>query len=256
MPQVDLEAFVAVCRVGSSGRKIACEPLDDEIHDVVEKTPDSFLLSKQAEFDWVDRNAIFERKESTKPNVTYHSNSNSSSQRVLKSKAALIGLPKTQKNNLFDKRRCKPTNVRLFPPKRSQSIEKSRAQMKEPSSPKVSCIGRVRSKRSRCRQRSEHANSEVKTKSETKKGFCANFLSFLKSDRRDKSSVKTENLSVKSKKRKDDNNKSMVMNDAAMQVPGLGGMTRFASGRRSCEMDEGDGGRLSVDSKQSVALGI
>ncbi|KAL8125728.1 uncharacterized protein LOC141719291 [Apium graveolens] len=238
MPQV--EAFVAVCRVGSSGRKIACEPLDDENHDDVDKTPDSFLLSKQAEFDWVARNAIFERKESTKPNVNYRSNSNSSSQRVLKSKAALIGLPKMQNNNLFDKRRCKPTNVRLFPPKRSESIEKSRAQMKEPASPKVSCIGRVRSKRNRRRQGSGHAQSEGKTKPEMKKGFCAKLLSLFRSDRHGRSSVQTENMSVKSKEKEEENKKSMVMNDVVMQVPGLGGMTRFTSGRRSCEMDEGE----------------
>lgn len=241
MPQVDLEAFVAACRVSSSGRKIACEPLDD----VVEKsTPDSFLLSKQAEFDWVDRYAIFERKESTKPNVSYRSNSNSSSQRVLKSKAALIGLPNTQKSNLFDKRRCKPTNVRLFPPKRSESIEKARTQMKEPSSPKVSCIGRVRSKRSRRRQGSGHAKSEGKTKLDKKKGFCANFLSLFKSDRRDRPIVKAkDNLLVKSKKKMCESSESMVKNEGVLLVPGLGGMTRFASGRRSCEMDEGDGNR-------------
>lgn len=253
MPQVDLEVLVAVCRVGSSGRKIACEPLNDENQDV-ENTPDSILLSKQAEFDWVYRNAFFERKESTKPIVSYRSSSSSSSQRVLKSKATVIGLPNTQKNNLFDMRKCKPTNVRLFPPKRSESIEKSRAQMKEPSSPKVSCIGRVRSKRSRRRQGSGHAKSEEKTKSEKKKGFCANLLSFFRSDRRDRSSVKTEKLSVTSRKKKNENNESVVINDVVMQVPGLGGLTRFASGRRSCEMIEGDGARLCVDLKQSIAL--
>ncbi|KAK1393519.1 hypothetical protein POM88_012575 [Heracleum sosnowskyi] len=249
MPQVDLEVVVAVCRVSSSGRKIACEPLNDENQDVVENTPDSILLSKQAAFDWVYRNAFFERKESTKPTVSYRSNSSSCSQRVLKSKATLIGLPNTQKNNLFDMRKCKPTNVRLFPPKRSESIEKSRAQMKEPSSPKVSCIGRVRSKRCRRRQGSGHAKSEEK-----KKGFCANLLSFFRSDRRDRSSVKTEKLSVTSRKKNNQNNESVVINDVVMQVPGLGGLTRFASGRRSCEMDEGDGARLCIDLKQSIAL--
>ncbi|KVH94571.1 hypothetical protein Ccrd_003364 [Cynara cardunculus var. scolymus] len=97
MQQLDLESLVA----GGHG-KDACEtlvvehgdaPEDPEIPDstLVEVPadfpPESFWLSKDAEFDWFDRNAFLERKESTRgnsnsmnlnPNVNPgHSNPNS-----------------------------------------------------------------------------------------------------------------------------------------------------------------------------------
>ncbi|KAL1822548.1 hypothetical protein DCAR_0310366 [Daucus carota subsp. sativus] len=250
MPQVDLEALVAVCRVGSSGRKIACEPLDETDHNHVEKLPDSILLSRNAEFDWLDRNAVLERKDSAKRNAAIRNNSKSSSQRFAKKpKAVIIGLPKTQKNNQFDMRRSKVTNVRLFPPKRSESIEKARAQMKEPSSPKVSCVGRVRSKRSR-RRRPE---AEEKAKQGKKKGFCANLLALFGLNRGDRSVIKADGLSGTCKKKARENKESVGRNEVVM-APGLGGMARFSSGRRSYEMDQGDGARLSGDSGRSMEL--
>ncbi|KAI3801419.1 hypothetical protein L1987_29524 [Smallanthus sonchifolius] len=73
MTQVDLEALASVCGVGD--RKITCETLADESQaqaipesTVLDYAPESFWLSKDAEFDWFDRNAFLERKESIKGN--------------------------------------------------------------------------------------------------------------------------------------------------------------------------------------------
>ncbi|KAG7998165.1 hypothetical protein I3843_01G244700 [Carya illinoinensis] len=151
MPQVDLDTLVSAC-TGGSDRKIACETLADGDHhpDQPKVTPDlplnSFLLSKDVEFDWFDQHAFNERKDSTKGNSNstnlnpnLNSGSNSSSQRFskkLKSKASIIGLPKPQKSCYVDaknRRCCKLRNTRLFP-KRSGSVGKSEAQLVEPES--------------------------------------------------------------------------------------------------------------------------
>ncbi|KAI3742371.1 hypothetical protein L1987_60051 [Smallanthus sonchifolius] len=172
MTQVDLEALASVCGVGD--RKIVCEPLADEPQaqaipesTVLDYAPESFWLSKDAEFDWFDRNAFLERKESIKGNSNSmnlnlnpsHSNANASSLQIsafLKSKAA-------QKTNYVDSKRrnCKLTNILLFP-KRSDSIGKEPAvlSMTEPSSPKVSCLGRVRSKSCPRRRKANRPVSE------------------------------------------------------------------------------------------------
>ncbi|XP_076900670.1 uncharacterized protein LOC143554894 [Bidens hawaiensis] len=142
--------------------------------------PESFWLSKDAEFDWFDRNAFLDRKDSTKGSFNHlnhfanPSHSNSSSQRYSvntvnsKSKAAIIGLLKTQNTTFVDskRRQCKPVNVRLFP-MRSYSIGKARTTVPvEPSSPKVSCIGRVRSKKCRSRRKTGgQPNEPVKSAS-------------------------------------------------------------------------------------------
>ncbi|XP_010038972.2 uncharacterized protein LOC104427601 [Eucalyptus grandis] len=180
MPQVDL---VSACAGGSCDRKIACETIAgaedpasaqpaegglDQLSDRPEIPPDfppeSFWLSKDAEFDWFDRNAFYERKESTKAstnsgNLNPSSNSNSNSQRFSlnrKSKASIIGLPKPQKSCFVDaknrKTAAKAANARLFPKRNGSSGGKLNPSLIEPSSPKVSCMGRVRSKRDRNRR--------------------------------------------------------------------------------------------------------
>ncbi|WOH06185.1 hypothetical protein DCAR_0625608 [Daucus carota subsp. sativus] len=243
MPSIDIEAAFASVR-STSGRKVACEPLggDDPTVVAADAPPESFWLSKDAEFDWFDRNAFLERKESTKGSVVNSSHSNSNSQRFshnLKSKskaAAIIGLPKTQKNTFCERRRCKPLNVRLFPPKRPESVGKSTAHMNEPSSPKVSCIGRVRSKRIR-RRKPEKKDGKPAVRTEPERvGFCGGLFSLFRSDRRG-AVAKSEDSSVKSSSHRKKNRSKRcenvsVSNEPVIEPAGLGGMKRFVSGRR------------------------
>ncbi|XP_052172918.1 uncharacterized protein LOC127788544 [Diospyros lotus] len=256
MPQVDLETLVSACAGGD--RKIACETLaggegekqmkEEEEEDLPpDFPPESFWLSKDAEFDWFDRNAFYERKDSTKGasnsgNLNPHSNS--SSQRFSKNfraKAAIIGLPKTQKTSYVDttkRRNCRPPNIRLFP-KRSGSVGKSAAPMTEPSSPKVSCMGRVRSKR--CRRKASEATPATNArKSERRRsGLFGSCMSLFQSRRRNKPAVRTDDppaTTVESPPRRNVTAKSRefpVSVEPAAEPPSLGGVKRFASGRRS-----------------------
>ncbi|XP_050381137.1 uncharacterized protein LOC126798265 [Argentina anserina] len=280
MPQVDLETLVSACAGGSIDRKIACEtqadpdrPEDDDDANPDEPVlhadfpPESFWLSKDAEYDWFDRNAFFERKDSTKGtnsnSTNLHPNSNNNSQRFsinLKSKASMIGLPKPQKTNYADtkhRRNCKAVNGRLFP-KRSGSVGKSTdGSMIEPSSPKVSCMGRVRSKRDRKRrwrnrqQRSINDTSSsmeksVKPVERRKFGFLASFRGLFRHGRRDKSKgEKHAPLFADSPPRRSSVARraafdyetascdSLPRQSTESEPPGIGGMKRFVSGRRS-----------------------
>ncbi|CAK9188135.1 unnamed protein product [Ilex paraguariensis] len=269
MPQVDLETLVSVYGGGNSDSKITCETLADssdnlpeyqEVPDAVADVPpdfppESFWLSKDAEFDWFDRNAFYERKESTKgnsnstnlnPNV--HPGSNSNSQRFslnLKSKASIIGLPKTQKASYVDvkRRNCKPPNIKLFP-KRSESLGKSAAT--EPSSPKVSCMGRVRSKRGRRRssgsvKKKEKAVEKSRIGEDKRKtGFYSRLIAMFKAGKHRKTAVRTgferKEQTMESPARKSltvKHRDNSVSAEPVAEPPGLGGMMRFASGRRS-----------------------
>ncbi|PIN19497.1 Calcium/calmodulin-dependent protein kinase [Handroanthus impetiginosus] len=278
MPQVDLETLVTACAGGGNDRKIACETLADDDaseNDVIpdedaaahegpaDFPPESFWLSKDAEYDWFDRNVFYERKESTKgnsnsTNLNPHINpsSNSNSQRFsvnLKSKKHIIGLPKTQKATFVDSKRrtCKSANIRLFP-KRSESVGKSTAPMAEPGSPKVSCMGRVRSKR--CRRRSNSLKRTEKpleksrsTRGEKKKtGFYSKVMSIFRSKKGHKKparsgSSKVVEVLMEEPEDVEPQRKSVnvrvpeipVCAEPVAEAPGLGGMTRFASGRRS-----------------------
>ncbi|KAI4348956.1 hypothetical protein L6164_009616 [Bauhinia variegata] len=283
MPQVDL---VSACAGGSSDRKIACETLADndkltEGMDPPERNPDSppesFWLSKDKEFDWWDRNVVYERKESTKGNSATHSanlnssGSNNNSQRFslnFKSKASIIGFPKLQKPTFIDakhRRPCKRSNV-AFIPKRSASVRKTVSSLVEPSSPKVSCMGRVRSRRDRnrrlrTRQRSTSDSATAKEKSATserrKPGFFESFRAIFRSGRREKPVKKSDRApredipptkNVAAKARHDPASdvgasfaESMRRNSLSeSEPPGLGGVKRFASGRRSESFGVGD----------------
>ncbi|KAL8132058.1 uncharacterized protein LOC141711855 [Apium graveolens] len=267
MPPADLDALVSACTTAATDRKIACEPLpdvdnnsqsqshssaaagDEEFTEVPPDFPaESFWLSQDAEFDWFDRNAFLERKESTRGNICNSTNPNQSnnttSQRFskhLNSKAAILGMPNTQKSNHLDnkRRQSKAPIMRLFPSKRSESI-KSTAATAEPSSPKVSCIGRVRSKKGRRRKVTVKAAVE-RTKSadevKKKKGFYSGLKSLFRSDRRctNKSSVSiSEPICIKKSevsKKCDDSVRASC--EAECEAVSLGGMTRFVSGRRS-----------------------
>lgn len=282
MPQVDLETLVSACAggVGSMDRKIACETLADDAKnppegdkDVQELEvppdfpPESFWLSKDAEFDWFDRNAFYERKESQKGNsnsmnlnTSINPGSNSNSQRFsknLKSKAAIIGLPKPQKPVFVDAKNRKCGNPRLFPPKRSGSVGKSDGPMIEPSSPKVSCMGRVRSKRDRKRrlkknrqrsQRSSEVDSEKAKpveRSGKKTGFFASFRAIFRTGCREKPAQASVRHTERSESPPRDNewrtvrdlhapsSESLPRRSVEIEPPGLGGLNKFASGRRS-----------------------
>lgn len=270
MPQVDLETLVSACAGGGTERKITCETLaedtdaDDfpEDDDVVVRDadvppdfpPESFWLSKDAEVDWFDRNAFFERKESTKgtsnfANLNQNPNSNSNSQRfsVKVRKTSLLGLPKTQKANYIDttkRRNNKPANVKLFP-KPSSSVGKATVSEVEPSSPKVSCIGRVRSKRGRRRSSGKREMSMDKSRShgdKRKKGFCSRVLSIFKSGRHDRKLFRPEIEKLTEESAVEETARTSVtvrMREFPVGVepesepPGLGGLKKFASGRRS-----------------------
>ncbi|XP_075512764.1 uncharacterized protein LOC142548347 [Primulina tabacum] len=271
MPQVDL---VSACTGGGNDRKVVCVTLADDESPENEFIPDeedtdfppeSFWLSKDAEYDWFDRNALSERKDSTKGNANsanLNPNSNHSFQRfsvALKSKASIIGLPKTQKNTFVDahRRTCRSVNVRLFP-KHSSSAGKSTVPIIDPGSPKVSCIGRVRSKRGRRRpssskitekqlekqktsrkkqvEKSKTTGAEIK-KQKKKGGFYSKLMSVFRSKKANKypdrsSSCKIVEVTEKKPVAVGAQWRS-VSHKAAWEPPSLGGVTRFSSGRRS-----------------------
>lgn len=225
--------------------------------------PESFWLSKDAEFDWFDRNAFFERKESTKAssnsmnlNPNLHPQSNSNSQRFstnLKSKASMIGLPKPQKTSYVDaknRRNGKSGNIRLFP-KRSGSGGKSVSTMIEPSSPMVSCMGKVKSKKDRNRQKTHHHSTELATAEEKSlekqsKGFFACFRTIFRSGGRRQPVVEPTASLTNSPPEQGVRARDLTPSATnppptashpsktdETDPPSLGGLQRFASGRRS-----------------------
>ncbi|KAI3772452.1 hypothetical protein L6452_03638 [Arctium lappa] len=267
MPQVDLETLAMVCGVGGSDRKIACDTLADEPPDpdipesaLVDCPPESFWLSKDAEFDWFDRNAFLDRNESIKGNSNSmnlnlnvnqnHSNANSSSVQFstfLKSKAAIISLPKAQKTIYVDSKRrnCKLANLWLFP-KRSDSLgkEPTVAPMAEPSSPKVSCLGRVRSKRCRSRRKSDAppekpAIQHRRIGQVQRSGFISRVKSLFRSGYNGGKTTNQPSLKINQSSECSVPRINVTRNrlndeqGTPVDPPVLGGVTRFSSGRRS-----------------------
>ena len=137
-------------------------------------------------------------------------------------------------------------------PKRSDSIGKEPAvvSMAEPSSPKVSCLGRVRSKRCRSRRKSIEPTSEPETpfsQDQTtiqvhKSGFISCINSLFRSDCC--SSTKTNKSTLRLKEPSDISISASRRNNLTCKQfnheqetpadrPSVGGVTRFPSGRRS-----------------------
>ncbi|WMV52452.1 hypothetical protein MTR67_045837 [Solanum verrucosum] len=267
MTQVDLESLVPTNSGGSNDRKIVCETLakaagvklekndipDDEKELPPDFPPESFCLSKDAELDWFDRNAVLERKESAKD---LHPNLNSNSQRIpltLKTKTTFFGLPKS--SSVDPKRKtCKPANIRFFPTKRSESALKA-VSAPEPVSPKVSCMGRVRSKKGRRRSCEASQKCEIslqRSKSsrtpKRKIGFYTRVLSMFGFSRSNikpvKDSIERTHDSIPEEPVPPRKSNAVVI-EKVRKVPvsfepvsvsdssGLGGMMRFTSGRRS-----------------------
>ncbi|TYI32862.1 hypothetical protein ES332_A04G092000v1 [Gossypium tomentosum] len=270
MPQGNLETLVSACAGGSCDNKIICETLatsesdsDDHLHPAekhIEEEipsdfpPESFWLSKDAEFDWFDRNAFYERKDSHKGNSGPNSanlnpnlNSISNSQRfsLRKPKASIIGLPKPQKSCFVETKNRKPGNTRLFP-KRPGSVKSDRPVV-EPSSPKVSCMGRERSKRDRNGRlkRNSQKSTGVETVKEKTTGkrsglfssFRAIFRSSGKASESDALPVAPSppgNRDIRSRLPPDDRDAISIEPEIMESEPvSLGGMKRLASGRRS-----------------------
>nr|GLL36416.1 uncharacterized protein LOC109181111 [Ipomoea trifida] len=199
-PQVDLETLVSACAGGGTDRKIACETLVEDTAGDKEDSAGDDDAGREAPPDFPPESFWL-------------------------SKDAEID--------------CKPANIRLFPAKRTVSIEKVAA---EPSSPKVSCMGRVRSKRG-CRKSSSTREKPTEDHPETggekrRTGFYSRLLSMFRSNRSHKSAknIKTEpkreepgRKSVKATKMRD----VPISAEPVAEPPGLGGMRRLSSARKS-----------------------
>ncbi|KAE8731112.1 putative Glutaredoxin family protein [Hibiscus syriacus] len=270
MPQCNLETLVSPCdnnivcetltttEGDSSGGRLhkAEKPLEEDIPP--DFPPESFLLTKDAELDWVDSYAFYERKNSQKRNSFSNSknlnpnlNSVPNSQRfsLRKSKPSILGLSKLQKSCFADaknRKSSKPENSRLFP-QRSGSV-KSDPPVVEPSSPKVSCMGRVRSKRDRNRRlkknRQKSAGVETVKKKTTRagSGFFSSFRAIFGCNGKAREphtfpeTVSSPgDSSIRSRLPADagDATLSSGTGIAESGPVNIGGMKRFASGRRT-----------------------
>ncbi|PIA59111.1 hypothetical protein AQUCO_00400160v1 [Aquilegia coerulea] len=252
MPQVDLETLL---RGGGGDAKVACETTlfhddDDDVPPAAAEyyPAESFCLSKEDELDWFDRNVFYQRNESTKGNSNSNSNnhhanishssmnlhSNPHSQRfssnLLVSKTSIIGLPKPHDSKT--RRHVKPVR---FLPKRLASGGKSSSRLTEPASPKVSCIGRVRSNRSRHKKPGCRQTEKLTIIEPEKTGFWSSFIETFWCSCRNSYSVDVEEPSEKStrKKNKGKDEKRQQTHVNQNNPPGLGGLNRFVSGRRS-----------------------
>ncbi|XP_068663224.1 uncharacterized protein [Aristolochia californica] len=269
MPPVDLETLIrsgGSC-VGGDG-KVVCETLIDshlaaEKPDVPVTPPDfpaeSFRLPKEDVIEWFDRNAFYERKQSTRGNAnsgpSHGSNlnpnsSNSSSQRIsVKSKAQILGLPKLPDSGQLRRtfrQSCRPPSIRFFP--KQGGKQAADPPLTEPSSPKVSCIGRVRSKRDkrlrRSKRRDDSGKDETKAaKKEKKQSLWRSLRSMLRfCGHQQERSVASDGTSLPTGFPPGLGENSAI---DAVQIalaakptgqsapPSLGDLRRFSSGRRS-----------------------
>ncbi|KAL5710639.1 hypothetical protein ACHQM5_021179 [Ranunculus cassubicifolius] len=272
MPQVDLETLV--CGGSSNDRKINCETLSDddndhpkrpeklEIPEVSSDFPaESYLVSREDEYDWYDRNAFYERKGSTKGSLSPNNAANTSnfsssaisfSKRYvmnLKSKASIIGLPKVQKSSYVHRRsNQKPVNAARFFPKTSRSTGgKSTVPLSEPGSPKVSCIGRVRSKRDRTRRLRRQLSKDIPVAPAVKKtGLWKSLKAALNLGGGNRRKQQHRSVGVAAEKEKSSSEKKKItvitsekFNHTELTEPttteltGLAGLKRFSSGRRA-----------------------
>nr|GMC90415.1 uncharacterized protein LOC109153216 [Ipomoea batatas] len=213
MPQVDLETLVSACAGGGTDRKIACETLadgrvesdekrenDDSVDDYEKRAapdllPESFLISKDAEFDWFDRNAFLERKESGK---------------------------EVREIEGFDNRASQDSEEQL----RRFDAEELQQTGEYPSFPAAACgvYGETGKSRS------------VGGREKSKTGFYSRLVSVFLSNRGKKPAEKIEKETPsrwKSVKERKSRQVPVVSIEPLAEPPGLGGMKRFASGRKS-----------------------
>ncbi|CAH8358160.1 unnamed protein product [Eruca vesicaria subsp. sativa] len=250
MPQVDLESLVSSVCSGGSDRKITCESTyvnDTETKPYYNNTsasptdfpPESYYITKDApQLEWLTDNAFFDRKESQRgssANISSNPNSNPSSQRfLLSSKASIIGLPKPQDTCLNEAKQRrnggkKKEKNRVFLKRVGSRIKSDPSQL-EPSSPKVSCTGRVRSRRERSRRMRRQKSVRPEKANRVKKpGLLASFRAIFRSRGGCKDGTHTTPVMAR-----DDIRSRLPVEEVepVVVVPGLGGMNRFASGRR------------------------
>ncbi|XP_077235757.1 uncharacterized protein LOC143877535 [Tasmannia lanceolata] len=245
MPHVDLETLMC-----GGDRKIVCETLIDghPLPEIPDLPAESFRLRKDEEIDWVDRNAVFERKQSTKggnsnsiSNTNSHPNSGSASQRFyshLKSKASILGLPKLPDSGQLCqhlRRSYRPASIRFFP---KQSGKSAVTEM-EPASPKVSCIGRVRPKeKKKGRRQKDKKKATEELPAPEKKKFWASFRAVFRLGCRHRGAVECDDESPAGYST---GNKIPAVGakiqakepEPESDPPDLAGLKRFASGRRT-----------------------
>ncbi|KAG2287097.1 hypothetical protein Bca52824_046701 [Brassica carinata] len=228
-------------------------PVSDFAASPIDFPPESYSLSKEAQLEWFNENAFFERKESQKGNSfpAQSTNTNSSSQMIsLKSKTSVIRLPKPQKtcfNEVKKRRNCRIART-LMIPKRFGSLLKSDPSLSEPGSPKVSCIGR--------RQKSVRTDSlKDKPVMVKKPGFFASVRAIFRTGGGCKSltasgvhapykeaiapSRRSSDIRGRLPPEEDEKSSPPRMSTGSRKyidgeepvLPGLGGMTRFTSGR-------------------------
>ncbi|XP_010505155.1 PREDICTED: uncharacterized protein LOC104782039 [Camelina sativa] len=272
MHQVDLESFVSsVCVGGSDHRKIACETLAPDEPTIPpyysnsavspnDFPPQSYFLSNDADqLEWLSGNAYFDRQDSQRGNSGIlnpnQQHTNTSSQRfLLKSKASIIGLPKPQNtcfNEAKQRRHHGGKKNKVVLRRVGSRTKTDSTSVREPSSPKVSCIGTVRSRRERSRRMQRQKSNRVEPTNRVKKsGFMASFRAIfrIKGGCKDVSARGSHGASsrkqdIRNRLPKEAVAKSSSSGDGGEQVvvpvPGLGGMTRFASGRRADLLDGG-----------------
>ncbi|OAY71685.1 hypothetical protein ACMD2_11675 [Ananas comosus] len=285
MPQVDLETLV--CGGGGSDGKVSCETLiggggGEETAAAAAAAEDldlpaeSYRLRIGEDVDWTDVSAVYDRDDSTKGNtnpksqqhqLANPSKARSNSQRFsgnLKAKAPpIIGLPgKIQHSSYLGSSARRPAAVRIFPKKARTGAggRKPAVPESEPASPKVSCIGKVLSERERDRRRRRRRGSaeEMEEDDEGRSGCWGGLVAALRCAARcgggGGHGGDTAEDSAPSPSRDSTANLGRVAapEEAAppQGPPGLGGMKRFASGRREASW----GGDLGVEGDGRVAF--
>ncbi|KAL6005307.1 hypothetical protein ACLOJK_005870 [Asimina triloba] len=274
MPRVDLETLFRGSSCSGDSR-IVCEttlvsadqrPQKPDLPPLDPHLPaESFRLPVEDEIDWVDRNAIFERKESTKGNSKWAnwnpiSSYKSQSQRItsnLKSNSKpsiIIGLPKRHDNTQSSRRSCRPAGIRDLV---RSSVT---GPVTEPASPKVSCIGRVRpkDKAKASRRRGSAENSVPAGKAaKGKLGFWAKIVSAFRVRRRRRSAGSEESSMKESSRAIEDGARKFPATEATdAPAPSLGELKKFASVRRSAswgaDAEVGSDVRPPAEAKEST----
>ncbi|KAK4801369.1 hypothetical protein SAY86_021856 [Trapa natans] len=245
----------------ASNEKITSGPEEDYRTDP-DFPPESFLVSKDAELDWYDKNAVYERKESAKgisgtnpTNTPAVSHRLPASSNMKSKKASIIGLPKTQKHGMDPKslRSSKAGNWHLFPQK--TGLARDDPSVKEPSSPKVSCMGKVGPKKDPDRRGNESSQRDVVPEKGRKSGFFTGIGALFRSSCREGRAISAHSpVAVQSSAPGRKNSVAVTSSDVRKRLPpagdrsddsaprrrsavdseptGLAGMVRFSSGRR------------------------
>ncbi|XP_013689836.2 uncharacterized protein LOC106393710 [Brassica napus] len=222
-------------------------PVSDSAASPIDFPQESYSLSKEAQLEWFNENAFFERKESQKGNCfpAQSTNTNSSSQMIsLKSKTSVIRLPKPQKtcfNEVKKRRNCRIAKT-LMIPKRFGSLLKSDPSLSEPGSPKRHKSVRTDSLKDKpVMVKKPGFFASVRAifrtgggcKSLTASGVHAPYKEAIAPSRRSsdiRGQLPPEEDEKSSPPRMSTGSRKYIDGEEPV-LPGLGGMTRFTSGR-------------------------